>query len=47
MNTTMIVTSTIIIEKNARIGQIAFWKVDEVGEQYDGQWQGLNTSYKK
>jgi len=47
MNTTMIVTNSIIIEKNARIAQIAFWKVDEVGEQYDGQWQGLNTAYKK
>jgi hypothetical protein len=47
MNTTMIVTSVIIIEKNARIGQIAFWQVGEVGEQYDGQWQGLNTAYKK
>lgn len=49
MNTTMIVTSTIIIEKNARIGQIAFWQVGEVGEQYGGegsQWQGLNTAYK-
>ena len=45
MNTTMIVNNSIIIEKNARIGQIAFWKVDEVGEQYDGQFQGLNTSY--
>jgi deoxycytidine triphosphate deaminase len=50
MNTTMIVTSLIIIEKNARIGQIAFWKIDEIGEQYGGegsQWQGLNTAYKK
>jgi deoxycytidine triphosphate deaminase len=45
MNTTMIINNSIIIEKNARIGQIAFWKVDEVGEQYDGQFQGLNTSY--
>jgi deoxycytidine triphosphate deaminase len=43
----MIVTSTIIIEKNARIGQIAFWQVGEVGDQYDGQWQGLNTAYKQ
>jgi deoxycytidine triphosphate deaminase len=46
MNTTMIVNGTIIIEKNARIGQIAFWRVDEVGEQYNGQFQGLSTSYK-
>ena len=45
MNTTMIVSSLIIIEKNARIGQIAFWLVNEVGDQYDGQFQGLNTSY--
>jgi deoxycytidine triphosphate deaminase len=47
MNTTMIVNSIIIIEKNARVAQIAFWRVDEVGEQYDGQWQGLNTAYRK
>lgn len=46
MNTTMVVNNSIIIEKNARIAQIAFWKVDEVGEQYNGQFQGLNTSYK-
>ena len=49
MNTTMIVNGAIIIEKNARIGQIAFWRVEEVGEQYGGegsQWQGLSTSYK-
>jgi deoxycytidine triphosphate deaminase len=46
MNTTMIVTNSIIIEKNARIAQIAFWRVEEVGEQYNGQFQGLNTSYK-
>jgi deoxycytidine triphosphate deaminase len=45
MNTTMIVSSVIIIEMNARIGQIAFWLVNEVGDQYDGQFQGLNTSY--
>jgi deoxycytidine triphosphate deaminase len=47
MNTTMIVNSVIIIEKNARVAQIAFWRVDEVGEQYSGQWQGLNTAYKQ
>ena len=47
MNTTMIVNNSIIIEKDARIAQIAFWRVEEVGEQYDGQWQGLNTAYKK
>jgi len=47
MNTTMIVNGLAIIEKNARVAQIAFWKVDEVGEQYNGQWQGLNTAYKK
>jgi deoxycytidine triphosphate deaminase len=43
----MIVNNSIIIEKDARIAQIAFWRVEEVGEQYDGQWQGLNTAYKK
>ena len=47
MNTTMVVTNGIIIEKDARIAQIAFWRVEEVGEQYDGQWQGLNTAYKQ
>jgi len=47
MNTTMIVNNVVIIEKNARVAQIAFWRVDEVGEQYNGQWQGLNTAYKK
>ena len=49
MNTTMIVTNSIIIEKNARIAQIAFWRIEEVGEQYGGegsQFQGLSTSYK-
>jgi len=43
----MVVNSIIIIEKNTRVAQIAFWRVDEVGEQYDGQWQGLNTAYKQ
>jgi deoxycytidine triphosphate deaminase len=47
INTTMIVNNSIIIEKNARIAQIAFWRVDEVGEQYSGQFQGLNTAYKQ
>jgi len=47
MNTTMIVNSNIIIEKNARVAQIAFWRVEEVGETYNGQWQGLNTAYKQ
>jgi deoxycytidine triphosphate deaminase len=50
MNTTMVVNGLAIIEKNARVAQIAFWRVDEVGEQYGGegsQWQGLNTAYKK
>jgi deoxycytidine triphosphate deaminase len=47
MNTTMIVNSVIIIEKNARVAQIVFWRVEEVGETYDGQWQGLNTAYKQ
>jgi deoxycytidine triphosphate deaminase len=50
MNTTMVVTNKIIIEENARIAQIVFWRLEEVGEQYGGtgsQWQGLNTAYKK
>ena len=49
INTTMVVTNKIIIEENARIAQIAFWRLEEVGEQYGGegsQWQGLSTSYK-
>jgi deoxycytidine triphosphate deaminase len=46
MNTTMVVKNHIIIEKNARIAQIAFWRIEEVGEQYGGQFQGLSTSYK-
>jgi deoxycytidine triphosphate deaminase len=50
MNTTMIVTNKIVIEQNARIAQIAFWRVEETGEQYGGegsQFQGLNTAYKQ
>jgi deoxycytidine triphosphate deaminase len=50
MNTTMIVNGLAIIEKNARVAQIAFWRIEEVGEQYGGegsQWQGLTTAYKK
>jgi deoxycytidine triphosphate deaminase len=47
MNTTMVVNNKIIIEENARVAQIAFWKIDEIGEQYDGQWNGLSTSYKQ
>ena len=43
----MIVTNTIIIEKNARIAQIAFWKIDEVGEQYSGQFQNQSSAYTK
>jgi deoxycytidine triphosphate deaminase len=49
MNTTMVVKNHIIIEKNARIAQIAFWRIEEVGEQYGGegsQFQGMSTSYK-
>jgi deoxycytidine triphosphate deaminase len=47
MNTTMVVNNKIIIEENARVAQIAFWKIDEIGDQYDGQWNGLSTSYKQ
>jgi deoxycytidine triphosphate deaminase len=50
MNTTMVVNNKIIIEENARVAQMIFWKLDEVGETYGGegsQWQGLNTAYKK
>ena len=43
----MVVNNKIIIEENARVAQIAFWKIDEIGEQYDGQWNGLSTSYKQ
>ena len=46
MNSTMIVNGLAIIEKNARVAQIVFWRVDEIGEQYSGQFQGLNTAYK-
>ena len=47
MNSTLVVNTRLIIEKNARVAQIAFWRLEEVGEVYNGQWQGLNTAYKK
>jgi deoxycytidine triphosphate deaminase len=47
MNSTLIVNTRLKIEKNARVAQIAFWRLEEVGEVYNGQWQGLNTAYKK
>lgn len=46
MNTTMVVPNGIIIEKNARLAQIAFWECNKVDELYDGQWQGLSTAHK-
>jgi dUTP pyrophosphatase len=46
MNTTMISINGIIIEKNARLAQIAFWECNKVEETYNGQWQGLSTSHK-
>ena len=37
----MIVTATIFIEKDARVGQMYFHECDEVNEEnlYNGQWQ--------
>jgi dUTP pyrophosphatase len=46
MNTTMITNNGIIIEKNARLAQIAFWECSQVEETYNGQWQGLSTAHK-
>jgi dUTP pyrophosphatase len=46
MNTIMIINNPITIEVNARLAQIAFWRIEEIGELYDGQFQGLSTSYK-
>ena len=46
MNTTMIVSVGLILEKNARAAQIAFHLIDKVGEQYNGQFQNLSTAYK-
>jgi deoxycytidine triphosphate deaminase len=42
MGTIMIVTATIFIEKDARVGQMYFHECDEVSEDklYNGQWQG-------
>jgi deoxycytidine triphosphate deaminase len=42
MGTIMIVTATIFIEKDARVGQMYFHECDEVAEEnlYNGQWQG-------
>jgi deoxycytidine triphosphate deaminase len=41
MGTIMIVTATIFIEKDARVGQMYFHECDEVNEEnlYNGQWQ--------
>lgn len=41
MGTIMIVTATIFIEKDARVGQMYFHECDEVAEEnlYNGQWQ--------
>lgn len=40
MGTIMIVTATIFIEKDARVGQMYFHECDEVAEEnlYNGQW---------
>jgi deoxycytidine triphosphate deaminase len=41
MGTIMIVTATIFIEQDARVGQMYFHECDEVSEEnlYNGQWQ--------
>ena len=41
MGTIMIVTATIFIEQDARVGQMYFHECDEVAEEnlYNGQWQ--------
>lgn len=46
MNTTMVSINGIVIEKNARLAQIAFWECSKVDELYNGQWQGLSSAYK-
>lgn len=46
MNTTMISHNGIIIEKNARLAQIAFWVCMEPEEKYNGQFQGLSQAHK-
>lgn len=44
MNTTMISHNGIIIEKNARLAQIAMWECSQPGELYNGQFQGLSKA---
>lgn len=46
INTTMIVHNRITIEKNARLAQISFWRMEKEGEIYNGQFQNLSTAYK-
>jgi dUTP pyrophosphatase len=46
MNTTMVSENGIVIEKNSRLAQIAFWECAPVDETYNGQWQGLSTAHK-
>jgi len=46
MNTTMISHNGIIIEKNARLAQIALWVCMKPEELYDGQFQGLSQAHK-
>lgn len=40
MGTVMVVNETIFIEEDARVAQIYFHECEQVGELYDGQWQG-------
>jgi deoxycytidine triphosphate deaminase len=40
MGTVMVVNEPIFIEEDARVAQIYFHSCEEVGELYNGQWQG-------
>jgi dUTP pyrophosphatase len=47
MNTTLIVNNTLIVEKNARLAQVVFWRMENAAtELYNGQFQGLSSAAK-
>lgn len=46
MNSTLIVNNTMVVEVNARLAQVVFWRMEkEATELYNGQFQGVSSAY--
>jgi deoxycytidine triphosphate deaminase len=47
MNSTMVVSTPMFVEQNARLAQVVFHEMYPPKELYQGQWQGLSSATHK